>query len=110
MRDAEHQSERDFPCMLIQNGITDSTKMCGSQQVGNCFVLLCVMHTHSGQRWCGRKWKIGKSPWKIQKLPETVLMQTNYSVPCHKGDGDNILATRYNHKITLVGDTYWLFS
>jgi hypothetical protein len=24
--------------------------MCGSEQVGNCFVLLCVMHTHSGQK------------------------------------------------------------
>jgi hypothetical protein len=36
-------------------------------------------------------------------------MQTNYSVPCHKGDGDNTLATRYNHKIILVDDTCWLF-
>jgi hypothetical protein len=36
-------------------------------------------------------------------------MQTNYSVPCHKGDGGNTLATRatrYNHKIILVDDTY----
>ena len=24
--------------------------MCRSKQVGNCFVLLCVMHTHSGQK------------------------------------------------------------
>ena len=37
-------------------------------------------------------------------------MQTNCSVPCYKGDGDNILATRYNHKIILVDDTYWLVS
>jgi hypothetical protein len=50
VRDAEQQSERDFPGMSIQNGITDGTKMCGSKQVGNCFVLLCVMHTHSGQK------------------------------------------------------------
>jgi hypothetical protein len=33
-------------------------------------------------------------------------MQTNYSVPCHKGDGGNALATRKNHKIILVDDTY----
>ncbi len=33
-------------------------------------------------------------------------MQTNYSIPCHKGDGGNTLATRYNHKILLVDDTY----
>jgi hypothetical protein len=33
-------------------------------------------------------------------------MQTNYSVPCHKGDGGNTLAKRYNHKIILVDDTY----
>ncbi len=36
--------------MSIQNGITDGTKMYGSEQVGNCFVLLCLMHTHSGQK------------------------------------------------------------
>jgi hypothetical protein len=34
VRDAEQQSERDFPCMSIRNGITDGTKMCGSKQVG----------------------------------------------------------------------------
>ncbi len=33
----------------------------------------------------------------------------NYSVPCHKGVGGNTLATRYNHKIILIDDTYWLF-
>ncbi len=48
-RDAEQQSERDFRRMSIRNGITDGTKMCRSEQVGNCFLLLCVMHTHSGQ-------------------------------------------------------------
>ncbi len=36
-------------------------------------------------------------------------MQTNYSVPCHKGDGSNTLATRYNNKIILIYDTYWVF-
>ncbi len=34
----------------------------------------------------------------------------NYSVSCHKGDGGNSVATRYNHKIIHVDDTYWLFS
>jgi hypothetical protein len=24
--------------------------MCGSKQVSNCFVLLCVIYTHSGQK------------------------------------------------------------
>jgi hypothetical protein len=50
VRDAEQQSETDFLCMSIQNGITDGTKMCRSKQVGSCFVLLCVMHTYSGQK------------------------------------------------------------
>jgi hypothetical protein len=50
VRDAEQQSERDFPCTFMRNGITDVTKMCGSERVGNCFVSLCVMHTHSGQK------------------------------------------------------------
>ncbi len=36
--------------MSIHNGITDGTKICGSERVGNCFVLLCVMHAHSGKK------------------------------------------------------------
>ncbi len=43
--EAQHQSERDFPCMSVCNGITDGTKMCGSKRVGNCFILLCLFHT-----------------------------------------------------------------
>jgi hypothetical protein len=31
VRDAEQQSERDFPRMSIRNGITDGTNMCGSK-------------------------------------------------------------------------------
>jgi hypothetical protein len=43
--------------MSIQNGITDGTKMCGFKQVGNCFALLCVMHTHSGQKLMWKEMK-----------------------------------------------------
>jgi hypothetical protein len=50
VRDAEQQSERDFPCMSIHNGLTDGTNMHGSERVGNRFVLLCVMHPHSGKK------------------------------------------------------------
>jgi hypothetical protein len=57
VRSAEQQSERDFPHMSIQNGLPDGTKMCGSKQVGNCFVLLCVMHTHSGQKLMWKEMK-----------------------------------------------------
>jgi hypothetical protein len=39
---------------------------------------------------------------KIMVLLGTML--ANYSVPCHKGDGGNTLATRYNHKIILVDE------
>ncbi len=35
-------SEQDFPRMSIRNGVTDGTKMCRSERVGNCFVLLCA--------------------------------------------------------------------
>jgi len=50
VRDAQRQSERDFPRMSVRNGITDGTKMCGSERVGNCFILLCAFHTQLGQR------------------------------------------------------------
>ncbi len=43
--DAQQQCEQDFPHMSIRYGISNGTKMCGSEQVGNCFVLLCAMHT-----------------------------------------------------------------
>ncbi len=57
VRDAEQQSKRDFPRMSIRNGIIDGTKMCRSEQFGNCFVLHCVMHTHSGQKLMWKEMK-----------------------------------------------------
>jgi hypothetical protein len=45
---------------------------------------------------------------RIMVLLGTML--PNYSVPGHKGDRGNTLATRYNHKKIFVDDTYWLFS
>jgi hypothetical protein len=48
--DAQRQSERDFPCMPVRNGIMDGTKMCGSERVGNAFILLCLFHTQLGQK------------------------------------------------------------
>jgi hypothetical protein len=62
VRDAEQQNEQEFPCISIQIGITDGTKRCGSKQVGICFVLLCVMHTHSGKKLMWKEIKIGQSP------------------------------------------------
>jgi hypothetical protein len=73
-RDSEQQSERDFSRMSIQNGITDGAKMYGSEQVGNCFVLLCVMHTHSGQKLMCKEMKDRKISLKKKSLPETVLI------------------------------------
>ncbi len=43
--DAQRQRERDFPRMSVPNGITDGSKMCGSEQVGNCFAFFCAMYT-----------------------------------------------------------------
>jgi hypothetical protein len=67
VRDAEQQSERDFPHMSIPNGIADVTKMCGSEQVGNYFVLLCVMHTNSGQKLTWKEIKERKISLKNSK-------------------------------------------
>jgi hypothetical protein len=50
--------------MSIHNGITDGTKMCGSERVGNCFVLFCVMHTHLGKELMSNKMKQRKIPIK----------------------------------------------
>ncbi len=61
---AERQSKRDFPCMSIGNGITNGTKVCGSERVGNYFVLLCVMHTHLGKELMANKMKQRKIPLK----------------------------------------------
>ncbi len=84
VRDAKQQSERDFLCMSILNGITDGTKMCRSKRVGNCFVLLCVMHTHSGQKFmCMRKWKIGQSPWKKSNIAWNCTYHLNVGLMNH---------------------------
>jgi hypothetical protein len=50
VKDAQCQSERDFPRMSVRNGITDGTKLCGSERVGNAFILLCLFHTQLGQK------------------------------------------------------------
>ncbi len=50
--------------MSIRNGITDGTKMCGPERVGNCFVLLCVMHSHLGKDLMSIKMKQRKIPLK----------------------------------------------
>ncbi len=47
--DAQRQSKRDLPRMSVRNGITDGSKLCGSEKVGNCFALLCAMHTQLGK-------------------------------------------------------------
>ena len=36
--------------MSVCNGITDGTKMCGSECVGNCFILHCLFHTQLSQK------------------------------------------------------------
>ncbi len=46
---AQRQSKHDFPRMPVRNGIIDGSKMCGSEQVGNCFALLRAMHTQLGK-------------------------------------------------------------
>ena len=51
--DAQRQSEREMPRMSIRNGITDGTKMCGSERVGNYFILLCAVNTHQGRALLG---------------------------------------------------------
>ncbi len=61
---AERQSKCDFPRMSIRNGITDGTKICGSERVGSCFVLLCLMHTHLGKDLMSNKMKQRKIPLK----------------------------------------------
>jgi hypothetical protein len=61
---AERQSKHDFPHMSIGNRITDGTQMCGSERVGNCFVLLYVMHTHLGKELMSNKMKQRKIPLK----------------------------------------------
>ena len=43
------QSECDMPSMLARNCVTDGTKMTASENFGNMFMLLCVIHTKDGR-------------------------------------------------------------
>ncbi len=51
--------------------------MCGSEQVGNCVVLLCVMHPHSGQKLMWKDMKDRKISLKKNKnfLKLNILFQ-----------------------------------
>ncbi len=62
--DAQRQSERDFPRKSVRNGIMDGTKMCGSERVGNDFILLCVFHTQLGQKLIATYWIVSINSYK----------------------------------------------
>ncbi len=62
--DAQCQSERDFPRMSVCNGIMDGTKMCGSERVGNAFILLCLFHTQLGQKLIATYWTVSINSYK----------------------------------------------
>ncbi len=40
----KRQSECDFPCRLMRNGLIDGTKCQSSEREGNLFRLLCIAH------------------------------------------------------------------
>ncbi len=69
--------------MSIQNGITDGTKMCGSEQVDNCFVLLCVMHTHSEQKLMWKEMKDKKISFKKIKIAWNCTYHFNVGLMNH---------------------------
>jgi hypothetical protein len=90
---AERQSKCDFPRMSIRNGITDGTKMCGSERVGNCFVLFCVMHTHLGKELMSNKMKQRKVPLKrfITRLKLYLAYERWVTEPHSRGTGTPLL-------------------
>jgi hypothetical protein len=45
----QRQSECDFPCGSLRNGIIDGTKYQSEERKGNLFHLLCIAHTTKGR-------------------------------------------------------------
>jgi hypothetical protein len=68
---AQCQSERDYRQMSIRNRITNGTKMCSSERVGNCFILLCVFNTAAGQKL-------------IEPGLKSINMSLKKTISCHK--------------------------
>jgi hypothetical protein len=50
--------------MSVRNGITDGTKMCGSERVGNAFILLCLFHTQLGPKLIATYRKVSINSYK----------------------------------------------
>ena len=46
--DALKQSEKDFPCISVRNGIADGVKISAYERVGSMWLLLCHSHTAAG--------------------------------------------------------------
>ena len=46
--DVKRQSDRDFPCGSMRNGIIDDTKCQSEERKGNLFLLLCIASTTLG--------------------------------------------------------------
>ncbi len=50
--------------MSVRNGISDGTKMCGLERVGNCFALLCAMHTQLGKILLAKEMGARRITWQ----------------------------------------------
>jgi hypothetical protein len=44
----QRQSERDFPCGSMHNGLIDGKKKQSSERKGNLFQFLCIAHRNQG--------------------------------------------------------------
>lgn len=85
---AQRQSERDLPRMSVRNGITDGTKMAGSERVGNCFILLCLLHTCRGFELTDYQRKQKRIPMRdiIYCLKLYLSFERWVTLPHHKQD------------------------
>jgi hypothetical protein len=96
--DAQRQSKHDFPQMPVRNCTTDGSKMCGSEQVGNCFALLCAMHTRLGKHFLAKEMGERGISWqKFMNCLKLYLAFERWVTESHP-------RSQIRKSITLLGD------
>ena len=84
--------------MSVHNGITDGSKMCGSEQVGNCFALLCTMHTQLGKNLLAKEMRERGISWqKFMNCLKLYLALERWVTESHP-------RSQIRKSVTLLGD------
>jgi hypothetical protein len=93
--------------MSVCNGITDGLKMCGSEQVGNCFALLCAMHKQLGKNLLAKEMVESGVSWpKFTNCVNLYLAFERWVTESHPWSQIRLSITLLGDLITMIKECF----